>query len=204
MGGGGKPRFHATPSLTRFCDQRISSISWAYMRTYLVYSSLACEQALLFGRAKRVARERASVYFSRYPPHGELARRLTLAIFCSCRNAAMGIRWKFFWDRSNNYIPGTFSCSRHYIPLETSNERIRLLIYRSSFTTLSWQKPWRLSWHLSRYCRHSSFFRRAPDALQHLLVKRRLPWPTSVHCLMTLQSVRHSRKTPGPEKGRNI
>ena len=59
--------------------------------------SIACEQALLFGRAKRAARERAieprsregpppavasplaclsRVYFSRYPPNGELARRL--------------------------------------------------------------------------------------------------------------------------------
>ena len=59
--------------------------------------SIACVQALLFGRAKRAARERAieprsrkgpppavasplaclsRVYFSRYPPNGELARRL--------------------------------------------------------------------------------------------------------------------------------
>ena len=45
--------------------------------------TVACEQALLFGRAKRVAREGASplaclsrVDFSRYPPNGELARRL--------------------------------------------------------------------------------------------------------------------------------
>ena len=32
--------------------------------------ALACEQALLFGRAKRAARERASE--RRYPPNGEL------------------------------------------------------------------------------------------------------------------------------------
>ena len=116
----------------------------------------------------------------------------------------MGIRWQFFWNRSNNYIQSTFCYSRHHIPRDTSNERIRLLIYRSSFAKLLWQKPWRLSWHLSRYksryCRHSWFFRKAPDVLQHRPVKRRLPWPTSVHCLMTLLSVRHSRKTPGPAK----
>ena len=52
-------------------------------------AKLACEQALLFGLAKRAARERVSkrerrkgprflsrVYFSRYPPNGELSRRL--------------------------------------------------------------------------------------------------------------------------------
>jgi len=52
-------------------------------------AKLACEQALLFQRAKRAAQERVSeresregarflsrVYFSRYPPNGELARRL--------------------------------------------------------------------------------------------------------------------------------
>ena len=68
---------------------------------------LACEQALLFGRAKRAARERASerrsregpavasplaclsrVYFSQYPPNGELARRL----HCS-----------FKWTQAINY-----------------------------------------------------------------------------------------------------
>ena len=38
---------------------------------------IACEQALLFGRAKRAARERASERRSREgPPNGELARRL--------------------------------------------------------------------------------------------------------------------------------
>ena len=45
---------------------------------------LACEQALLFGRAKRTREQAAKprgacllrVYFSRYPPNGELARRL--------------------------------------------------------------------------------------------------------------------------------
>ena len=52
-------------------------------------AKLTCEQVLLFGRAKRAARERVSererregprflsrVYFSRYPPNGEPARRL--------------------------------------------------------------------------------------------------------------------------------
>ena len=52
-------------------------------------AKLTCEQVLLFGRAKRAARERVSererregprflsrVYFSRYPPNEEPARRL--------------------------------------------------------------------------------------------------------------------------------
>ena len=57
-------------------------------------SYIACEQALLFGRAKRAARERVSergscegrsrllsrVYFSLYPPNGELARRLGVVL----------------------------------------------------------------------------------------------------------------------------
>ena len=46
---------------------------------------IACEQALLFGPAKRVARAsgeashvacHSRVYFLRYPPNGKLARRL--------------------------------------------------------------------------------------------------------------------------------
>ena len=70
--------------------QRLCSV-----RSFLL--SIACEQALLFGRAKRAKGERAReprsregplpavasplaclsrVYFSRYPPNGELARRL--------------------------------------------------------------------------------------------------------------------------------
>ena len=54
---------------------------------------LACEQALVFGRPKRTAREHASeqrshscAYVSRYPPNGELARSLascyTLSVLC--------------------------------------------------------------------------------------------------------------------------
>ena len=76
-------------------DQGILATSKTLAVSNAMY--LACEQALLFGRAKRAARERASerrsregpppavasllaclsrVYFSRYPPNGELARRL--------------------------------------------------------------------------------------------------------------------------------
>ena len=53
---------------------------------FLVLLIIVCEQALLFGRTKRAAREHASeraplaclsrIYFSLYPPNGELARRL--------------------------------------------------------------------------------------------------------------------------------
>ena len=65
----------------------------------VVGEKIACEQALLFGRAKRAASERRSregpapavasplaclsrVYFSRYPPNGELARRLVKKSLC--------------------------------------------------------------------------------------------------------------------------
>ena len=73
-----KSPFYLGDLVTRTGEQEISAV-------------LACEQALLFGRAKRAVRERASerrsregpvsplaclsrVYFSRYPPSGELAR----------------------------------------------------------------------------------------------------------------------------------
>ena len=56
------------------------------------YRELACEQALLFGRAKRAVRERASerrrreeparVLFT-ISPNGELALRLTVNYLCS-------------------------------------------------------------------------------------------------------------------------
>ena len=54
-------------------------------RPVLVQRYLACEQALLFGGAKRAARGVASpfachsrVYFSQYSPNGKLARRLNV------------------------------------------------------------------------------------------------------------------------------
>ena len=75
-----KSPFYLGDLVTRTGEQEISAV-------------LAFEQALLFGRAKRAVQERASerrsregpasplaclsrVYFSRYPPNGELARRL--------------------------------------------------------------------------------------------------------------------------------
>ena len=40
------------------------------------YSGIACEQAILFRRAKRAEWKRVSLARLRYPPNGELARRL--------------------------------------------------------------------------------------------------------------------------------
>ena len=75
-------------------------IEWAL---YIV----ACKQALLFGRARRVACGEAargvpafasplaclsSVHFSRYPPNGELARRLfTLKIYRPLFNQSLAL-----------------------------------------------------------------------------------------------------------------
>jgi len=72
---------------------RLTSVS-SFCNKIASHSGLACEQALLFGRAKRAARARASVrlsrlpsrvYFSRYAPNGELARRLRPVRQCVCR-----------------------------------------------------------------------------------------------------------------------
>ena len=87
----------------RNSEKKISpETSWS-TKDCVIDAYLACEQALLFGRAKRAAREGASerrmregpavasplaclsrVYFSRYPPNGELARRLMLIILNDC------------------------------------------------------------------------------------------------------------------------
>ena len=68
-----------------FCRYSLKRVSIHFHPCHLLTDDIAYEQALLFGRAKRAAGERASerrsaclsrVYFSRYPPNGELARRL--------------------------------------------------------------------------------------------------------------------------------
>ena len=68
-----------------FCRHSLKRVSIHFHPCHLLTDDIAYEQALLFGRAKRAAGERASerrsaclsrVYFSRYPLNGELARRL--------------------------------------------------------------------------------------------------------------------------------
>ena len=66
---------------------------------------IACEQALLFGRAKRAARERtrgrlaclSRVYFSRYPPNGELAHRLQFSI---CKKLFQSLKMRRFGQQN--------------------------------------------------------------------------------------------------------
>ena len=66
---------------------------------------IACEQALLFGRAKRAARERtrgrlaclSRVYFSRYPPNGELAHRLQFSI---CKKLFQSLKMRKFGQQN--------------------------------------------------------------------------------------------------------
>ena len=63
---------------------------------------LACEQALLFRRAKRAVRERAfpveclsRVYFSRYHPNGDLARGLDSNVYATPNIPALSEQFEF-------------------------------------------------------------------------------------------------------------
>ena len=62
---------------------------------------IACEQALLFGRAKRAARGwrtcLSCVYFSRYPPNGELAHRLQFSI---CKKLFQSLKIRRFGQQN--------------------------------------------------------------------------------------------------------
>ena len=87
-----QPKLPGKTYSERRSSVRLTSVG-SFCNKIASLSGLACEQALLFGRAKRAARARASVqlwrllsrvYFSRYPPNGELARRLRPVRQCVC------------------------------------------------------------------------------------------------------------------------